>query len=75
LAGLFNIVTGAIIFWNSRKAQSALDSLKTEHYTDKDIERVFKQTDKNNDGKIDTRELAGLCETLGLYVHLTMFDA
>ena len=70
--GLYTTVVGAIIYFNSVKAYSALNDLKRKdpnspyyNLSDAQVIQKFYAYDKNADGFIDASEFEVLCKDLG----------
>lgn len=66
LIGSYVTVVGIFIFIASRDAIKQLEQLKSTIHNDTDLAKTFKEFDKDNSGYLDTKELAALCQSLGI---------
>lgn len=75
VVGAYTMIVGAIIYYSSRQAMAALGSLKDSSFDEQQIAAKFKQFDKNNDGTLDTTELAMLTQSLGSKLSLNELES
>lgn len=65
LIGLYCSAVGLFVFFASRDAVQRLDQLRKTIHDDQDLAKKFKEFDKDNNGFLDNKELAALCQSLG----------
>ena len=61
--GLYTTAVGGYIYYGSTQALKALNEIKGN--TPQDLKGMFNSADKNNDGFLDSSELAKVCADLG----------
>lgn len=75
LIGTFVTAVGVFVFYASRDAVKRLEQLKLSIHDDHEIAQKFKQYDTDNNGFLDTKELAALCQALGTKLTIHELEA
>jgi hypothetical protein len=75
IVGAYTMLVGVIIFTSSRSAVAALDEIRNNIKSEKDMALKFAQFDTDNSGALDSAELARLCRSLGAQQSLNELEA